>query len=402
MLPEAAAAWAPFIGLLAVIGIIYGALGCLAQTDMKRLIAFSSVAHMGFVMLGIATLTDFGINAAIFGMVAHGLITGMLFFIAGFGEGALPHPGHEPPGGLLVSAPRMGWMLGFCAMASLGLPGLAGFWGEFPAILASRTTRPTSSPRKPSAATWSWPRSALCSPPATCCGCSRSTAMGTPKEEFADDPRDHRRTKATEWVAWAPMLGPHPVLRPLPAADLPRSPTTRWTKSLVVEGLAAADGNCLEDDGDDGEACFDDLREAVRKTRRRGGLMMLLAIASQVDRANSRSPAPSTGTPSRPSSSLLERRRPVDADRHHLFSTRPKGSPRLARRYRPAGRRSSPSSPLPIDGDRPDHVQRHLRGRRVRPDVQGAVHRCPPTWSCCCPATTSPRATTGRTSTTAC
>ena len=56
---------------------------CLAQTDMKRLIAFSSVAHMGFVMLGIATLTTFGINAAIFGMVAHGLITGMLFFLAG-------------------------------------------------------------------------------------------------------------------------------------------------------------------------------------------------------------------------------------------------------------------------------------------------------------------------------
>ena len=66
-----------------MIGIIYGALGCLAQTDMKRLIAFSSVAHMGFVMLGISTLTTFGINAALFGMVAHGLITGMLFFIAG-------------------------------------------------------------------------------------------------------------------------------------------------------------------------------------------------------------------------------------------------------------------------------------------------------------------------------
>ncbi|MEL7155320.1 MAG: NADH-quinone oxidoreductase subunit M, partial [Actinomycetota bacterium] len=66
ILPEAAVEWAPWIGLLAVIGIIYGALGCLAQTDMKRLIAFSSVAHMGYVMLGIATLTDFGINAAIF------------------------------------------------------------------------------------------------------------------------------------------------------------------------------------------------------------------------------------------------------------------------------------------------------------------------------------------------
>src|SRR5262249_14621160 len=69
ILPQGAQTWAPWIGLLAVIGIIYGALGCLAQRDMKRLIAFSSIAHMGFVMLGIATLTDFGINAAVFGMV---------------------------------------------------------------------------------------------------------------------------------------------------------------------------------------------------------------------------------------------------------------------------------------------------------------------------------------------
>src|SRR3989441_10932574 len=83
ILPKAAHTWAPWIGLLAVIGIIYGALGSLAQRDLKRLVAFSSVAHMGFVMLGISTLTSFGINAAIFGMVAHGLITGMLFFLAG-------------------------------------------------------------------------------------------------------------------------------------------------------------------------------------------------------------------------------------------------------------------------------------------------------------------------------
>ncbi|MGI8808678.1 MAG: complex I subunit 4 family protein [Acidimicrobiales bacterium] len=137
ILPEAARSWAPWIGLLAVIGIIYGALGCLAQRDMKRLIAFSSVAHMGFVMLGVATLTSFGINAAVFGMVAHGLITGMLFFLAGsiqerFGTRELARLG-----GLLLQAPRMGWILGFCVFASLGLPGLAGFWGEFPAILSA-------------------------------------------------------------------------------------------------------------------------------------------------------------------------------------------------------------------------------------------------------------------------
>jgi NADH-quinone oxidoreductase subunit M len=137
MLPSAARSWAPWIGLLAVIGIIYGALCCLAQRDMKRLIAFSSVAHMGFVMLGIATLTSFGINAAIFGMVAHGLITGMLFFLAGSIQERYNTREMSRLGGILTQAPHLGWILGFSAMASLGLPGLAGFWGEFPAILSS-------------------------------------------------------------------------------------------------------------------------------------------------------------------------------------------------------------------------------------------------------------------------
>src|SRR5437660_659431 len=137
ILPKAAHSWAPWIGLLSVIGIIYGALGCLAQRDMKRLIAFSSVAHMGFVMLGIATLTSFGINAAVFGMVAHGLITGMLFFIAGSIQERFGTRELSRLGGLLLQAPRLGWILGFCVFASLGLPGLAGFWGEFPAILSA-------------------------------------------------------------------------------------------------------------------------------------------------------------------------------------------------------------------------------------------------------------------------
>ena len=145
MLPQGAEAWAPVIGILAVIGIIYGALGCLAQTDMKRLIAFSSVAHMGFVMLGISTLTTFGINAALFGMVAHGLITGMLFFIAG----SIKHRYHtleiKRLSGMLIQMPRLGYILGFAAMASLGLPGLAGFWGEFPAILSAYNPHPALS-----------------------------------------------------------------------------------------------------------------------------------------------------------------------------------------------------------------------------------------------------------------
>ena len=137
ILPTAAKSWAPWIGGLAIIGIIYGALGCLAQTDMKRLIAFSSVAHMGFVMLGISTLTPLGFNAAVFGMVAHGLITGMLFFIAGSVKERYHTLEIKRLGGMLISMPKMGWILGFCVMASLGLPGLAGFWGEFPAIISS-------------------------------------------------------------------------------------------------------------------------------------------------------------------------------------------------------------------------------------------------------------------------
>jgi NADH-quinone oxidoreductase subunit M len=137
ILPDAAVTWAPVIAVLSVIGIIYGALGCLAQTDMKRLIAFSSVAHMGFVMLGISTLTPLGINAALFGMVAHGLITGMLFFIAGSVKERYHTLEIKRLSGMLTQMPRLGWIMGFAAMASLGLPGLAGFWGEFPAILSA-------------------------------------------------------------------------------------------------------------------------------------------------------------------------------------------------------------------------------------------------------------------------
>ncbi len=203
ILPEAARAWAPWIGGLAVIGIIYGALGCLAQKDMKRLIAFSSVAHMGFVMLGVATLTSFGINAAVFGMVAHGLITGMLFFIAGSIQERFGTREIARLGGLLTQAPRLGWILGFCAFASLGLPGLAGFWGEFPAILAAyqpaeglseglfRGYMVVAAIGTVFAAgylLWMLQR----------------VAFGTAKEEFAH--AHIHDVHGPEWIAWTPLL----------------------------------------------------------------------------------------------------------------------------------------------------------------------------------------------------
>jgi len=138
MLPEAARAYAPWIGLLAAIGIVYAALACLAQKDLKRLIAFSSVGHMGFVMLGIATLTTIGIQAAVFGMVAHGIITGMLFFCVG----SIYDRYHtrqiaEIGGGMLQKMPKLAGIFIFVSIASLGLPGLAGFWGEVLALLSS-------------------------------------------------------------------------------------------------------------------------------------------------------------------------------------------------------------------------------------------------------------------------
>jgi NADH-quinone oxidoreductase subunit M len=138
ILPDAARVWAPIIGILAVIAIVYASLACLAQRDLKRLIAFSSVGHMGFVMLGIATLTDVGINAALFGMVAHGIITGMLFFEVG----SIYDRYHtrliaDIGGGMLQKVPILAGIFAFTAIASLGLPGLAGFWGEVMALLSA-------------------------------------------------------------------------------------------------------------------------------------------------------------------------------------------------------------------------------------------------------------------------
>jgi NADH-quinone oxidoreductase subunit M len=138
MLPEGAKALAPVLGALGVVGIVYAALACLAQRNLKRLIAFSSVGHMGFVLLGIASLTTVGINAALFGNIAHGLITGLLFFLVGgiaqrYGSTDIDKLG----GGLLAKAPRLGTLLVVTAIASLGLPGLAGFWGEMLAMLSA-------------------------------------------------------------------------------------------------------------------------------------------------------------------------------------------------------------------------------------------------------------------------
>jgi NADH-quinone oxidoreductase subunit M len=140
--------FAPYLAAFAVVGIIYGSLACLAlakrgaKGDLKRLIAYSSVGHMGFVLLGIATMTPTGVNGALFANIAHGLITGLLFFLVGglkdrTGTTDLDTLAEESGLALYGRAPRLGGLLAFGAVASLGLPGLAGFWGEMLALFGA-------------------------------------------------------------------------------------------------------------------------------------------------------------------------------------------------------------------------------------------------------------------------
>jgi len=139
--PDGMQTFAPYLAAFAVVGIIYGSLACLAlarpgaKGDLKRLIAYSSVGHMGFVLLGIATMTPTGVNGALFANIAHGLITGLLFFLVGavkdrYGTADLDTLAGATGAALYGRAPRLGGLLAFAAVASLGLPGLAGFWGE--------------------------------------------------------------------------------------------------------------------------------------------------------------------------------------------------------------------------------------------------------------------------------
>ncbi|MFB7865099.1 NuoM family protein [Streptomyces sp. NPDC056069] len=146
--PDGMRVFAPYLAAFAVAGIIYGSLACLAlakpggKGDLKRLIAYSSVGHMGFVLLGIATMTPTGVNGALFANIAHGLITGLLFFLVGalkdrYGTADLDTLAGATGAALYGRAPRLGGLLAFAAVASLGLPGLAGFWGEMLALFGA-------------------------------------------------------------------------------------------------------------------------------------------------------------------------------------------------------------------------------------------------------------------------
>jgi len=137
LFPEAARRAAPWLMALGAAGILYGALLAFAQTDIKRLVAYTSVSHMGFVLLGVFALDPIALQGVVVQMVAHGFATGALFLLAG----TLSHRLHTREmgamGGLWARVPRMGAAAMFFAMASLGLPGMASFVAELLVLLGA-------------------------------------------------------------------------------------------------------------------------------------------------------------------------------------------------------------------------------------------------------------------------
>jgi NADH-quinone oxidoreductase subunit M len=133
----AAAAFAPWIALLAVIGIIYGALVAMVQPDMKKLVAYSSVSHLGFVVLGICAMNVQGFQGAVYQMLAHGVSTGGLFLIVGMLSDRRHTRLISEFGGLKSVMPRLTAAFLIITLASIGLPGLNGFVGEFLIMLGA-------------------------------------------------------------------------------------------------------------------------------------------------------------------------------------------------------------------------------------------------------------------------
>ncbi len=137
ILPDAAVTFAPIIIGLAIVAIIYGAMVAMVQPDMKKLVAYSSVSHMGFVMLGTFVFNQQGLSGAVFQMISHGITTGALFLLVG----VIYEQTHDREiahmGGLNARLPRYAAMFGLFTFASIGLPGLSGFVGEFLVIIGA-------------------------------------------------------------------------------------------------------------------------------------------------------------------------------------------------------------------------------------------------------------------------
>jgi NADH-quinone oxidoreductase subunit M len=140
--PDAAQTLAPAIIVLSLIAIIYGAIVALIQPDLKRLVAYSSVSHMGFVTLGIFVFNEQGIQGAVLQMINHGLITGALFLLVGVIYERTHDRTIAKMGGLAGRTPVYAALFGFFVFASAGLPGLSGFVGEFLTLVGTFAVSP--------------------------------------------------------------------------------------------------------------------------------------------------------------------------------------------------------------------------------------------------------------------
>jgi len=129
--PEVLADQALWLGLLGMVSIVYGALVAMAQTDFKKMVAYSSVSHMGFCILGFASLTPEGFNGAVAQLFNHGTISGLLFLVVGVVYDRAHHRDLNRFGGIMWKMPLYSTIATIAIFASIGLPGLSGFWGEF-------------------------------------------------------------------------------------------------------------------------------------------------------------------------------------------------------------------------------------------------------------------------------
>lgn len=142
MAPEAAVHFAPFLAVLCIIGILYGGLICWVQQDVKKLVAYSSVAHLGFCILGLMSLNSTGIRGSVLYMINHGLSTGGLFLLIGMVYERYHTRDMRELGGLAAKMPIWATFMIFFVMASVGLPGLNGFVSEFMCLLAAFQANP--------------------------------------------------------------------------------------------------------------------------------------------------------------------------------------------------------------------------------------------------------------------
>src|SRR5690242_14189274 len=146
LFPDQARRWAPVIITLAVIGIIYGALVAMVQPDVKRLVAYSSVSHMGFVVLGLFSFTELGMQGALYQMLNHGVSTGALFLFVGFIYERRHTRMISEFGGLAKPMPWFSTLFVFASLSSIGLPFLNGFVGEFLILIGTWTSTVVSHP----------------------------------------------------------------------------------------------------------------------------------------------------------------------------------------------------------------------------------------------------------------